>query len=333
MNPMIGGQGEPPRPGLRSRAEPGGPLVGGGRGGVSTAITGPYGGALQFGGHLLVGACRRHGQMPGAPVGVVGPVQRLGQGLVYGQAQTGRDSLIDGGPDQGMPEGHGPRVDQDQSRSLRRVQILKEVSEAGRGPQHHIQVAGVLGRGHRQQPLRRLGQHPDLAEEGILDPAGERQRRTVGRRRGGQFDQRERVASRLGQQAVTDGGIDGDAGACGGVQQRRRGGDVQPLHRQLRYSRRGERLTCGEDQYDAFGVQPPRGEQQRVGRGPVQPLRVVHQHQQRAVLGQLRQQGEHRQADQQPVARLHGGEAEGGAQRPFLMLGQRSHLVEYRPQQ
>jgi len=59
----------------------------------------------------------------------------------------------------------------------------------------------------------------------------------------------------------------------------------------------------GEQQRDPLGVQPPRHERQRLRRGPVQPLRIIDQARQRPARGHLRQQAQHRQADQEPVRR------------------------------
>jgi hypothetical protein len=89
----------------------------------------------------------------------------------------------------------------------------------------------------------------------------------------------------------------------------------------------------GEDHGDRLRVQPTGGEQQRMRRTVVQPVRVVDQAQQRPVLGQLRQQGQHRQSDQEPVAALAGVQPERRPQRPFLPSRQGVDAVEARPEQ
>ena len=63
-------------------------------------------------------------------------------------------------------------------------------------------------------------------------------------------------------------------------------------------------LTHREHQRDRLGQEAPRDERQRLRRGPVEPLGVVDQADERLLLGHLGQQAEHRQTDEEAVRRL-----------------------------
>ena len=74
------------------------------------------------------------------------------------------------------------------------------------------------------------------------------------------------------------------------------------------------RVTDGEHQRDRFGQQPPRHESENLRRHLVQPLRVVDQADERPLLGNGRQQAQHRQADQKAIGCLAGDQAERRAE-------------------
>ncbi len=83
-----------------------------------------------------------------------------------------------------------------------------------------------------------------------------------------------------------------------------------------------------------FCFQAPGGEGERVERAAVQPLRVVGDHQQRAVLRQAGQQGEHGDPGQQGIGRHRvRGQRERSQQRLRLAIRQVRHPVEHRAQQ
>jgi hypothetical protein len=63
-------------------------------------------------------------------------------------------------------------------------------------------------------------------------------------------------------------------------------------------------LAHGEDQPDSLGAETARDERAALRRGPVEPLRVVHDADQRLPLRRRRHQAQPRQAD---VARLDKG--------------------------
>jgi hypothetical protein len=57
-------------------------------------------------------------------------------------------------------------------------------------------------------------------------------------------------------------------------------------------------------------MQPPGDETEHLQRLPVQPLRVIDQPDQRPLGGGVREQRQRPQADQEPVRRRPGGQAE-----------------------
>ena len=80
----------------------------------------------------------------------------------------------------------------------------------------------------------------------------------------------------------------------------------RPSHQQVREPCEFlARLARREQHYHRLRQQPARDERQRSGGGFVQPLRVVDHAQKRALLGRLRQQAEHRQADEEPIRHRH----------------------------
>jgi hypothetical protein len=60
-------------------------------------------------------------------------------------------------------------------------------------------------------------------------------------------------------------------------------------------------LARGDHQEDRLGQQPPRNERQRASGRAVQPLPVVDEAHHRTVAGRLRQQAQHREADEEAL--------------------------------
>jgi hypothetical protein len=90
------------------------------------------------------------------------------------------------------------------------------------------------------------------------------------------------------------------------------------------------RLAHGEHQPDRLRAQTARDEGQRLRGGRVEPLRVVHDADPRPLLGDVRQQAQHRQADQEPVRRVALAQAERGAQRIALRAGEAVQAIQER---
>jgi len=74
------------------------------------------------------------------------------------------------------------------------------------------------------------------------------------------------------------------------------------------------RLAGGERQQHALGLEPTSGEGERLRRGPVQPLAVVHHADERPLRRRLRQQAQDGQADEEAIGRRPGTDAQCGPQ-------------------
>ncbi len=71
-------------------------------------------------------------------------------------------------------------------------------------------------------------------------------------------------------------------------------------------------------------------EPEDLSRGLVEPLRVIHDAEQRPILRRLRHQAERSEGDQEPVRVVSRGQSERDAERAPLGLGQRTEPVEQR---
>ncbi|MEV0677777.1 hypothetical protein AB0I60_14755 [Actinosynnema sp. NPDC050436] len=196
-------------------AQAGGSLVGRRSRLVPTALACAGGGVLQRGGGLFVGPGGGGGQVPGPTVRVLGGVQGVGERAVHGKASPERCPPVDGGTDQRVAEADRGVVGvtaQHQAGLLGGGQVLDGGSQRGTGAQDRGEFAGLVGRRHQQQVLARRREPADLAVEGQVQAAGEGQgsRRgraaALGREGDRQFQQRQRVAVRFGEQPVAHGG-------------------------------------------------------------------------------------------------------------------------------
>ena len=329
--------------GLLANGELGGPLVGGGRGGVPAASFGARTGRVQVGDDRLVGAVDGRGPVPGVPVRVVGGVEGFGQRPVRFAAFHAGRGLVHRGPDQRMPHRDSAAVDDEQPGPFRGVEGARvDVEDCG-GPAHRGDLTGVVGGGDQQQRLHRRRQPAAPVQEDAFHPDGEVQlgghRRDAGQlltgQRGGELDERERVPGGLGHQPVRDlvgHGVPGRlgeqrAGRCAGQRRQRHAGDV------VGCERAALAVAGGEHDGDPVGAQPPRGDQDRVRGGLVEPLRVVDDAQHGRVLGGL---GQHRQGRQRHQERLHRDVvllAERGPQRAGLRSREPVEGAEHGTQQ
>ena len=115
------------------------------------------------------------------------------------------------------------------------------------------------------------------------------------------------------------------------VQQRPRIIFPQPPDHQLGQPRQVTgRDTGPEHQADRLRPQPARDEREDLRRGAVEPLLVIDDAHQRPVPGHLGQQAQGGQADQEPVRRQAGAEAERGPQRVALRRRQTVQVVQHR---
>ena len=94
----------------------------------------------------------------------------------------------------------------------------------------------------------------------------------------------------------------------------------------------GITVSGSEDERDPLVLQPPCGEQQRGSRRLVEPVRVVHDDQDRRLRCGLGQHGQCAEVDQETLA-LPRGRAHCSAQRVALRLGKSCEPVVERPEQ
>ena len=167
----------------------------------------------------------------------------------------------------------------------------------------------------------------ELARAGQLEAAPQLGRAHPPR----QLEQRERIAAGLGDDAVADAVVeparDGSRQQGAGVLLR------EPRERQV--GQAGERLPrarLANREHDRHRLrqQPPRDEAEHLVRRVVEPLRVVHEAQQRALVGDRGQQAQHGQRDQEAVGRVAGRQAQRHAQRVALGLREPVEPREHR---
>ena len=80
-------------------------------------------------------------------------------------------------------------------------------------------------------------------------------------------------------------------------------------------------LAHPKQDHQPLGDDPPRGEQQRIGRWHVQPLRIVDQAHDRPCLGRGGQQRQRARGDQKPIVAFAVGHPERRAERAPLRRG------------
>ena len=115
------------------------------------------------------------------------------------------------------------------------------------------------------------------------------------------------------------------------VQQRARIGLAQTLDHQLRQSRQlVARHASREHQADRFRLQAARDEREDLRRGAIEPLLVIHQADQRLLLGHVGEQAQDGQADEEAIRRRPGTEAERGPQRIALRNRETLEAIQHR---
>ena len=207
------------------------------------------------------------------------------------------------------------------------------------GTPHERRVAGRLGRRHQHEASRALGQGVEPLNGALLDATrqrrgrrGEAARQLRRRQPARQLQQRQRIAPRLGHDPVAHPFI-----------QRTRDDRAQQLPRvafpeafdpQLR--QRPQTLLDlpdGEQHRHRLRLQPPRHEPQHLRRRAIQPLDIVHHAQHRALVRGLRQQAQHRKADEEPIRDRSRSQPERGRQRIALRAGKPIEPIQDRPTQ
>jgi hypothetical protein len=186
----------------------------------------------------------------------------------------------------------------------------------------------------------RLGRkRPQLSPKALLDAARDRPdvwtAEPTGQLRRGQpprqLHQRERVTPRLGDDPVPHPLVEPPRDHR--VQQGAGIGVAQTLDHQLRKPHQPlvlAGLTHREHDGDRFRQEAARDERKYLRRGPVEPMCIIDQADERRLLSHLRQQSEHRQADQEAIRRLSGTQADCRAQRLALRVRQARQAAEHR---
>ncbi len=313
-------------PARRIGRQLGGAFVEGGPRGQAAPRPRPTGRALQLGGDVLVEPGRRLCALPRPAIGIDVGVGRLRERLVDAPAVLRRRRPVDRGPHERMAESHlGAELDQS-GLGGRDRRARPDPQRAGRLPDEQ-RIADRLGRRDQEQQPRRRRQLRQSLLEALLDAAGQRgpavQPEAAGQLGGRpparQLQQRQRVAARLAHDPVADALVERTRHR--GFQQRLRIAVVEPAHDELLETLEvplAGRLAHREHQPDRLGAQPPRHEGQRLCRGAVEPLRVVHDADERVLLGRVGQQAQYGQADEEAIRGVPVAQAERGAERVVL---------------
>ena len=217
------------------------------------------------------------------------------------------------------------RIEFDQSgldRSRRSFSPDREL--LGGSPNQQGFAHGVGGRQLQQTPGV-VRKRVELPAEALLDVprepdrAGQPEATRELRRRQAPYrlQQRQRVAPRLRDDLVTDPRVQGPGEHS--VQQDPRIALTQALDHQLGQSRQViARLPRREHEANRFRLQAARHEREHLRRGAIEPLFIIHQADQRPLLGRLRKQAQDGQADQEAIRRGPAAHAECRQQRIAL---------------
>ena len=292
-------------------------------------------GALEFGGDVLVRPGRGLRAMPAATVRVELRIGRFGERAVGGSAFGRGRAPVDGRAHQRVKERHAPARRQQLRLHRRRGRAGSDAEPLARAPQQR-RVAERVGGGDQHQQARVGGKRFQALAEARLDPARERRagqdeaaRELRRRQPAGKFEQRERVAACLVDDALAHLLV--ERASDDGVQQRLRVAPTQAFDDQLRQALEGVvGLTCGQDQAQRFREQPARDERQRLQRRAIEPLGVVDDTHQRAFAGHVGEQAQDRQPDEEAIGWRARHQPERRAQRVPLRPRQPLETIEHR---
>ena len=291
---------------------------------------------FEFDGDLLVGSGRGVREMPSAAVDIVVPVGGLGESPVHPLTVLDGAGPVRRRAHQRMPEAH-PGAESGQVRLDRGHRCLRgDIEEFGRPPDQGG-IAGRFGRGEQQQQPRWFRQRGDTRTECGLHVRrntrstweSEAAGKVLGAHLPGQLQQGQRVAPGLGDDLGAYPHVEG-AGQRR-IKQRSRVGTVQtPDHQGGQPGHRVGRFAGGEHQRHRLRTQPPGHEGQHLRRGPVQPLLVIDQTDQRSCGGRIGEQVQHRQTDQEAVWDGAFGDAQCGSESVALRHRQSPEPIQER---
>ena len=311
-------------------------------GGYPASAQGAAGRVDELPGHRLVGPGRRVGAVPCPAVGVGHRIGCCGQRLVYGSAIIGGGGPVGGRTHQRMPEAH-VRTELQQVSRGNQVHGSGIQAEYPGGPEDQRRVADRIGRREQDQPLDLVRQLTQARCVLIFDAAGQisrvRKSEPAGEAGGApasvELEQGQRMAAYLCENPAADVLV--ERTRDNRRQQRPSRLLIQPAQPEFGQTRQVIRrgASCGrrtdrEHQPYRLRQQAAPDESKDLGRGLVEPLRVVHDAQHQLLLRGLRHEAEHREGDQESVGAITGGKPERDAEPATLRLGQRPEPAEHR---
>ena len=276
-------------------------------------------------------------KMPGAAIGVDVGIGRLGQRPVNALSLLWRGRALHRRTHERMTETH-LRTEIDQSRGGRWRRRVRPDAELRRRPPHQHRIPHRLFGGEQKQKPRRGRQRRQPLRKALLDSPRQRRRgvgepkpaRELSRRPASwQPEQRQRIAARLGHDPITHPLIKWTRDHR--REQLVRITIVQPANDELRQPLKvlvAVALAQREHQPDRLRTETARDERQRLCRGRVKPLRVVHNAHQRTVFRDVGEQTQDRQADEKPIRRITIAQTKRDAKRSALRTWARRTSAE-----
>jgi RNA polymerase primary sigma factor len=274
--------------------------------------------------------------MPRTAIGIDLGIRDRCQRAVRTPPFVGGSGVVNGGTKERMTERHSCSH-RNQFGPLRRCNRLDRDTKSRSGSPEKHGIAERFGSSDEQQSLRLVGKPVDLPAKACLHAPHERQRRSDGeaareargRDTARKLEQRERIATCLVDDSLTDAFVEpsrcrrGEQLACVGVRQSRQDKLGQP----------GELgwlvlVALGEQHEYRLRLETPRDERQDMGRAAVEPLRVVDDADQRLRLGRVREQRQHREPDEEAIGALTRHQPERCSQRVALGRRQPLEIVE-----
>ncbi len=254
--------------------------------------------------------------MPGAAVRIEVGVGRLRKTTMCVTARFRWRCPIDGGPEERVSE-RDPHADVEEALGLRRPGRLHRDRGSGRRTPQQRGVTERFRGSEQEKLLRRRRQlrHPpsvrgfDVA--GMLDRQSKATSEALDRHGMPRLEKRQRIAPSLLDDPVADALIDRTDRPHGeqleGIHV---GQSAQPDLRKPGEDVRFVMITQPEHQQHGIGVDPPPDERQGLRRRTIQPLRVVHEADERLELRGVRQEPEDSEADEEAVGRRPRYQAE-----------------------
>jgi hypothetical protein len=287
-----------------------------------------------------VRASEQRGAVPDAAIGI--GLQGVGQRLMRAAALRDACAVSHGRAHERMAEPHRPDVELDDPRLRGRLQHLdrhRRPADEGRGGEDLGDVVLLAQSSDEEQHARLVWQLGDAGGERALELRGQGQfpsRGVVGvpARRDRQFQERERVAGGLAQDAGANGRGE-HVSRC--LEQRDRRIVVETIDPVLGKpggeQRRVVPVTGRGEEDDRVGVQASRDEREHVRARPIEPVGVLCDQQDRSLLRDLREQVERGHGDAEVLGRGAVDQAERPVERGLVHRGQIRRAGAHRAQE